>query len=208
MNAPEAWACASAARAGQRTRLAGQDLQVVIQFQVLGPGSGLPRMGRGQPGPVEDLQLVSRQPYPDPGVDQPGGHRIAALAETPSAQQIARPGDGWRCTAEWNAVGLRWTQWDWFPGLAGLLVVVPQCFMMCLCEPLRSSGYGHMADGIGAEPAVYETACSWISVASSSRGRVPGSRKIAGGSRGLGHVCRRCPRAVTRTLLISGIGLD
>lgn len=97
MNAPEAWACASAARAGQRTRLAGQDLQVVIQFQVLGPGSGLPRMGRGQPGPVEDLQLVSRQPYPDPGVDQPGGHRIAALAETPSAQQIARPGDGWRC---------------------------------------------------------------------------------------------------------------
>ena len=31
-----------------------------------------------------------------------------------------------------------------FPGLAGLLVPVPPCFMMCRCEPLRSSGYGHI----------------------------------------------------------------
>ena len=35
------------------------------------------------------------------------------------------------------------------PGLAGHLALVPPCFMMCRCEPLRSSGYGHMADGIG-----------------------------------------------------------
>jgi len=34
--------------------------------------------------------------------------------------------------------------------------------MMCRCEPLRSSGYGHMADGIGAEPAVHRTACSTV----------------------------------------------
>ena len=47
-----------------------------------------------------------------------------------------------------------------FPGLAGLLCLVPLCFMMCRCEPLRSSGYGHMADGIGAEQAVHRTACS------------------------------------------------
>ena len=32
--------------------------------------------------------------------------------------------------------------------------------MMCRCEPLRSSGYGHMADGFGAEQAVHRTACS------------------------------------------------
>jgi hypothetical protein len=30
--------------------------------------------------------------------------------------------------------------------------------MMCRCEPLHSSGYGHMADGIGPEPAVHRTA--------------------------------------------------
>jgi hypothetical protein len=32
--------------------------------------------------------------------------------------------------------------------------------MVCRCEPLRSSGYGHMADGIGPEQAVHRTACS------------------------------------------------
>jgi hypothetical protein len=47
-----------------------------------------------------------------------------------------------------------------FPGLAGLLVVVPRCFVMCRCEPLRSSGYGHMADGIRPEPGVHRTASS------------------------------------------------
>ena len=35
------------------------------------------------------------------------------------------------------------------PGLADLLCLVPLRFMMCRCEPLRSRGYGHMADGIG-----------------------------------------------------------
>src|ERR1039458_9175657 len=49
-----------------------------------------------------------------------------------------------------------------FPGLAGLLVIVPPCFVMCRCEPLRSSGYGHMADGIRPEPAVHRTACSTV----------------------------------------------
>jgi hypothetical protein len=44
------------------------------------------------------------------------------------------------------------------PGLGGLLVVVPPCFMMCRCELLRSSGCGHMADGFGAEQAVHGTA--------------------------------------------------
>jgi hypothetical protein len=29
---------------------------------------------------------------------------------------------------------------------------------MCRCEPLRGSGYGHMADGFGAEQAVHRTA--------------------------------------------------
>src|SRR5450631_2539107 len=49
-----------------------------------------------------------------------------------------------------------------FPGLAGLLAVVPPCFVMCRCAPLRSSGYGHIADGIGAEPAVHRTASSTV----------------------------------------------
>jgi hypothetical protein len=48
------------------------------------------------------------------------------------------------------------------PGLAGLLCLVPLCFMMCRCEPLRSSDCGHIADGSGAEPAVHRTACSGI----------------------------------------------
>ena len=34
--------------------------------------------------------------------------------------------------------------------------------MMYRCEPLHSSGYGHMADGIGAEQAVHRTACSTV----------------------------------------------
>jgi hypothetical protein len=39
---------------------------------------------------------------------------------------------------------------------------VPPRFMMCRCEPLRSSGYGHMADGIRPEQAVHRTACSTV----------------------------------------------
>jgi hypothetical protein len=45
---------------------------------------------------------------------------------------------------------------------------VPPCFMVCRCEPLRSSGYGHMADGIGPEQAVHRTACSGFRWPSSS----------------------------------------
>jgi hypothetical protein len=52
-----------------------------------------------------------------------------------------------------------------FPGLAGLLAAVPPCFVMCRCVPLRSSGYGHIADGFGVEQAVHRTACSRISMA-------------------------------------------
>src|SRR5450755_62694 len=51
------------------------------------------------------------------------------------------------------------------PGLAGRLVVVPLGVMMRRCEPLHSSGYGHMADGTRPEQAVHRTACSWISMA-------------------------------------------
>ena len=55
------------------------------------------------------------------------------------------------------------------PRLAGLLAAVPLCFIMFRCEPLRSSGYGHMADGIGPEPAVHRTAGSGISMAPGTR---------------------------------------
>jgi hypothetical protein len=66
-----------------------------------------------------------------------------------------------------------------FPGLAGLLAAVPPCFMMCRCEPLRSSGYGHMADGIGAEPAVHRTA--------GFPGQGPSASPVAAGA------CRKAP---------------
>src|SRR5580704_11949203 len=64
------------------------------------------------------------------------------------------------------------------PGLAGLLAPVPSCFMMCRRAPLRSSGYGHMADGIGAEQAVHRTACS-----ADFHGRPSLSEKLTTGTR-------------------------
>ena len=64
-----------------------------------------------------------------------------------------------------------------FPGLAGLLAVVPLCFMMCRCGALRNSGYGHMADGFGAEQAVHRTAWS-----ADFRGR-PSSLRCHSGTR-------------------------
>ena len=72
---------------------------------------------------------------------------------------------------------------------------------MCRCEPLRSSGYGHMADGIGAEPAVHRTAGSWISMARRPRRRArqaPGLSLVGRGSD------PRNPPAGATTLLISG----
>jgi hypothetical protein len=51
------------------------------------------------------------------------------------------------------------------PGLAGRLAPVPLCVMMCRREPLHSSGYGHIADGIRPEQAVHRTACSRIAMA-------------------------------------------
>jgi hypothetical protein len=71
------------------------------------------------------------------------------------------------------------------PGLAGPLAPVPPCFMMCRREPLRSSGYGRMADGFGAEQAVHRTACSRISMARWLR-------------------CRAC-QAPGRSLMIEGL---
>ena len=47
-------------------------------------------------------------------------------------------------------------------GLAGLLSLVPLCLMVCRCEPLHSSGYGHMADEIRPDQAVHRTACSTV----------------------------------------------
>src|SRR5260370_1626334 len=44
-------------------------------------------------------------------------------------------------------------------GLTAHLTVVALRVMKCHREPLHSSGYGHMADGIGPEPAVQRTAC-------------------------------------------------
>jgi hypothetical protein len=41
------------------------------------------------------------------------------------------------------------------PGLAGLLCLVPLCFVVCRCEPLRSNGYGHSGrnrSGAGGSP--------------------------------------------------------
>jgi hypothetical protein len=63
------------------------------------------------------------------------------------------------------------------PGLAGLLAAVPLCFMMCRCEALRSSGCGHMADGIGAEQAVYRTACPGFRWPAIVGEEPPGSRQ-------------------------------
>jgi hypothetical protein len=43
-------------------------------------------------------------------------------------------------------------------GLAGRLAAVPLCVVVRHHEPLHSSGYGHIADGIRPEPAVHRTA--------------------------------------------------
>src|ERR1035438_3677603 len=70
------------------------------------------------------------------------------------------------------------------PGLAGRLAVVPLCVMLCRCEPLHSSGYGHMADGIRPEPAVHRTAGSArFAMAGRPRCRASPARKITGGRR-------------------------
>ena len=71
------------------------------------------------------------------------------------------------------------------PGLAGLLCLVPLCFTMCRCEPLRSSGYGHMADGFGAEQAVHRTAGSGLSIPPALGGepaQAPGVSLVGRGS--------------------------
>ena len=78
-------------RAGQRARLAGQDLQVVVQHQVLVPGCHQPRVCRHRPGALEDGQLVRGQPDPHRRPDQPGRHRVAALADA-DPRELVRPG--------------------------------------------------------------------------------------------------------------------
>ena len=68
------------------------------------------------------------------------------------------------------------------PGVAGLLCLVPLCFMMCRCEPLCSSGYGHMADGFRGELAVHRTAC--FAVRPPVQGPLVVSLPVPEGSRG------------------------
>src|ERR1019366_1889931 len=90
------------------------------------------------------------------------------------------------------------------PGLAGRLSVVPLCVMVCRCEPLHSSGYGHMADGIRPEPAVHRTACSWISTPTVLGEEPARRRKITGGPTVWPTHGPRDLHAGARTLLISG----
>ena len=49
--------------------------------------------------------------------------------------------------------------WD-YPGLAGRRDLVSSCVIVGQETPLRGTGYGQIADRIGAEPAVHRTACS------------------------------------------------
>src|SRR5579875_1682341 len=46
-----------------------------------------------------------------------------------------------------------------FPRAAGRFLLVPLWVGVCHCRPLCSSGYGHMADSVGAGGAVRGTAC-------------------------------------------------
>jgi hypothetical protein len=95
------------------------------------------------------------------------------------------------------------------PRLAGLLCLVPLCFMMCRCEPLCSSGYGHMADGIGAEPAVHRTAGSGVFDGPPSSVKCPsGFRRITGRARIQPAHGPRDPRAAARACGCLGIALD
>jgi hypothetical protein len=67
--------------------------------------------------------------------------------------------------------------------LAGRLLVVPPCRMMCHRGVRCRSGYGHIADGNGAEPAVHGTAGLAVS-------GVSGCLSVVSGVPGVG-CCRR-----------------
>jgi hypothetical protein len=54
--------------------------------------------------------------------------------------------------------------------LAGRFLVVPPCFIVCRGGASGSSGYGHIADGDGPEPAVHRTAGCAVFRASGWRG--------------------------------------
>jgi hypothetical protein len=54
---------------------------LIRQLRVLIPGRDQPQVNRGQPRAVEGAQLAGGQHHPDPGADQPGRHRITALAD-------------------------------------------------------------------------------------------------------------------------------
>jgi hypothetical protein len=86
------------------------------------------------------------------------------------------------------------------PGLAGRLAVVPLRLTMCRCEPLHSSSYGHMAEGIRPGHAVHRTACP-----RDLDGPVPATgRSLAGrqASRPEGNAPLRASRAITRCWIV------
>ena len=75
-------------RPGQRPRLAGQDLQVMVEHQVLVPGCHQARVHRDRLPAVEDGQLVGGQPDPHRFPDQPGRHRVAALPDADPGEPV------------------------------------------------------------------------------------------------------------------------
>jgi len=81
-------------------------------------------------------------------------------------------------------------------GLEGRLGVVAPCVMKCHREPLHSSGYGHIADGILAEPAVHRTASCPGRGGHLARRRACRARAAASDRRMQPHTaCRICQRA-------------
>jgi hypothetical protein len=85
-------------------------------------------------------------------------------------------------------------------GLAGRLAVV----MMCRREPLHSSDYGQMADGIGPEPAVRRTAGFPDCYGQTGSGERPGAVAVWSGLREIiGDSGRLSAVAVGAALLVS-----
>lgn len=69
----------------------------MVQHQVLVPGRDQPRVHRHRRRPVEDVQLVRGQPDPHRRPDQPGRHRVPALADADPREPVGlgpqrRPG--------------------------------------------------------------------------------------------------------------------
>ena len=80
--------------------------------------------------------------------------------------------------------------------------------MMCRRAPLHSSGYGHMADGIRPEPAVYRTACSWVSDGPPSSVKSPPGPGRSLVARRFGPRRPRDPRGSRENPADIGVALD